>query len=40
MCEVCGGDLLLLGTLGHTIHATCRDCGAEHSMPAEPAEED
>ena len=26
-CEICGGPLLLMGTLGHLDHVKCRNCG-------------
>jgi hypothetical protein len=36
-CEVCGGDLGLLGFLGRRAHYQCRACGAEHSRVLGPA---
>lgn len=30
-CELCGGELVYLGTLGYLAHFTCRDCGMESS---------
>lgn len=31
-CSVCGGELMLLGTLGHTTHYRCRNCGIDWSV--------
>lgn len=28
-CQLCEGPLLPMGTLGHTQHLRCQDCGAE-----------
>lgn len=30
-CDVCGGELLPLGTLGNRTHFRCRRCGSEQS---------
>lgn len=30
-CSVCGGQLMLLGTLGKLTHSKCRNCGMEFS---------
>ena len=30
-CEVCGGQLALLGVLGRLIHSRCMQCGMDHS---------
>lgn len=34
-CTLCGGLLGLLGQLGRLLHLHCRDCGAQHSRPAD-----
>lgn len=34
-CELCGGELGLLGTLGRLVWLVCRDCGMQFSRKAE-----
>jgi len=38
-CPHCGGQGVLLGTLGKRVHFRCRDCGADFSGNAEDLEE-
>lgn len=35
ICETCGGDGVLLGTLGNLTHFRCRQCGADFSRAAQ-----
>lgn len=35
-CICCGGELIIIGTLGNTDWFRCRDCGADQYAPAEP----
>lgn len=30
-CSQCGGELMVLGTLGNRVWARCRDCGIEEA---------
>jgi hypothetical protein len=30
-CSMCGGDMGVLGKLGHTVYLLCRNCGMQHS---------
>lgn len=30
-CNLCGGQVMLLGTLGRRTHGRCRDCGMDQS---------
>lgn len=45
-CQICDGELVLLGTLGDTIYARCRHCGVDqmitedHEEVVELSEED
>ena len=42
-CEVCGGPLVVLGTLGTRDWFRCRNCGADQSVEAndpDPDEDD
>lgn len=32
MCDICGGDLVVLGALGNIIWATCRNCGCQQQV--------
>ncbi len=34
-CELCGGELGILGQLGSMIHLQCRDCGIGCARPDE-----
>lgn len=36
ICEMCGGILLELGTLGRRKHSRCQNCGAQFSHVLEP----
>ena len=31
ICTQCGGDLVVMGTLGTLLHTQCRACGMWHS---------
>lgn len=37
-CDICGGDLGILGVLGRMVHLLCRDCGA-HSHRSQGADD-
>jgi rubredoxin len=39
-CPMCGGPGIFLGSLGHTEHYRCRDCGWDYCLDAgsEPAD--
>lgn len=39
-CELCGGPLGLLGSLGFMLHLTCRNCGMFFTRDNRPNEED
>lgn len=44
-CEICGGELEYIGTLGRLAHYRCRDCGLNSEvelkeMPADKIAED
>lgn len=39
-CTVCGGPLVLLGTLGRRRHYRCQDCGLDQSETAGPVARD
>lgn len=34
-CAACGGDLVLLGSLGSRVHFRCRHCGLDQSLKGE-----
>ena len=37
-CQMCGGELVVLGRLGIRVHLRCRDCGMEESFLDEHGE--
>jgi hypothetical protein len=41
MCELCHGEVILLGVLGNRCHGRCRDCGLDQSfvVPEDAGEE-
>lgn len=39
-CGICGGDLMLLGTLGNRVHSRCRSCGMDYNEEAEREEKE
>lgn len=40
ICQVCGGPLYPLGTLGQLTWKRCRNCGMEYSTPADTDADD
>jgi len=40
MCQLCGGELEVLGRLGRKEHVRCRNCGMMFSRDAEPDSEE
>ena len=42
-CEICGGELVLLGQLPGSLHYRCRRCGWDQTQPideSDPEEDD